>query len=151
MARRYGQVRAVGRAKRVQGQEMMRVGEDELLVLLFVVKAEFHDGERFFVESTGIDRAFELFVHVLAVGENGVEIRSREKPALGSVVWFSDAVVVRVEDRPIVAVKGLVRFDSIFEDEGFEEPAHVSQVPLCWTGVLHRLGTRILGRKRPRQ
>ena len=119
---------------------MLGVGEHQLLVLLLVVEAELDDrGERLAAAVGACQQLEHLLVDVGAVGEHVVERRARQQPALRPRVLGPDLLVVRIEqdaelgmERPVVGPAGR-------DDEGFEEPAGVREVPLGRARVVHRL------------
>ena len=140
--------------QRVRSEGVLDVGEQQLLVLLFVVQAEGDrrgdrgcDGPASAVFQQPADR----LVDVAAIGVDLVERRAGEAAAARPIVLRPDTLVVRVEEklegrveRPVV---GQVRL----QHERLEEPGRVGEVPLGGAGVRHRLHPLVLGRKRRRQ
>ena len=64
---------------------------------------------------------------------------------LGSLVAGPNLLVIGVEQRIIAGMVLLVVFGKRFEDEGFEEPGGMRQMPFGRARVGHRLDALILG------
>jgi hypothetical protein len=137
--------RAVYGLLRVVRQQMLDVGQDQLLMLLFVM-----DAERDEIARRGGDRADEEVVHravdVRAICEHGREIGTREQPALRPRMPLPDGVVIRVEEHSEHGVERRIPRQRRREQKCLEEPARCAR---CHdrTGVGHRLPGAILVRK----
>ncbi len=141
----------VGRPQRVAPEQVLDVGEDQLLVLLLMLQAQFHQC-RHVTRYLGLrQELLHARIHVGAVGPHGGQVGPRDQPALRARVLPPHAVVVRVEQHAERRIErseaALVRL----QDEGLEEPARVRQVPFDGAGVGHGLGAAVLGREGPRQ
>ena len=143
-----GGARRVRRIQRALRQQVLDVGEDQFLVLLLVLQAEFEQRRQFLVVGVLGQQARDAAVDVGAVGAHFGHRRARQQPALGARMAVADAVVVGVEQDPERRMERLeLRFQP-FEDEGLEEPGGVRQVPLDRAGVGHRLGAAVFVRQR---
>ena len=87
-------------------------------------------------------------VDVLAVGEDLVERRAREGGAEFLLRHLAERFVVAVEEPEEVGVEGLVGGDELAEDEGFEEPGGVREVPLDGRGFRAGLHHQVFRRER---
>ena len=148
--RRLERELAVRRAERVARQDVLDVGEQQLLVLLLVVEAE-RDKEGDLVGGASVEQALHSDVDVLPVVGDLGDARAGDDAALVPRLPVPDSVVVRVEqvaERIVVeAVAAVLRR----EDEGLEEPGRVRPVPLRRARVGHRLHGLVFGRQRRRQ
>jgi hypothetical protein len=125
---------------------VLDVRQHQLLVLLLVLDAELDERQPLVVELLRIDGLGHLLLHVLAVGQHLVERRTRKHPALGTRMLVAHRVVVRIEKHAVGGVVQPVVGNRGREDERFEEPGGVPQVPFRRTGIGHRLDGAILGR-----
>ena len=153
-SRRRWRVGAVGRVQRALRQQMQDVGEDQFLVLLLVLHTEFDQRRQCFnVGIVGVaipvgQQTRDAGVDIGAPGAHLVHRRARQQAAPGARIALADAVVVRVEQHPKGWMKGLEARLHGFQDEGFEKPRGVRQVPLDGAGVGHRLGAAVFVRQR---
>jgi len=140
-------VALVDRAQGVDGQQVLHVGEQQFLVLLLVVQAEFDQAQR--VRAVGVfDEVGDARVHLLAPLPHGGEVGPREQAALRSREGLADALVVAVEEHAERGVERLEALLEAFEHEGLEEPRDVREVPFGRAGIGHGLGLAVLGRER---
>src|SRR5512139_728863 len=72
---------------------------------------------------------------------------ARQHAAIGPRMLVADRVVVRIEEHPESWVKVTVTANEALENEHFEKPRRVGEVPLDRTRVGHRLQRTILGRQ----
>src|SRR6185436_14448871 len=116
----------------VAREQVLDVGEDQLLVLLLVVEAELEDRREIVLERAASRREerADVRVDVRAVGEDLRQRRPRDEAALGTRVLASHEVVVGIEENAEALVEGLVLREPGLENERLEEPARVGQVPL---------------------
>ena len=142
----------VGRLKWIVGEHVLQVSEHQLLVLLLVVQPQLdRESElRIQVRSLGEQRR-HVAVHMVAVGENLLQGRSRQQTASGSRIRLAQALVIGVEENPVFRVIGAVARQGRLEHQGLEEPARVRQMTLHRAGLLHRLNRAVLGGQRLRQ
>lgn len=78
-----------------------------------------------------------------SVGEHLVERGAGEQASLMAGMPSPDSVVVRVEEVAELRMENFIPLAMGTEQEGFEEPGRVGQVPLGRAAVGHRLGTTI--------
>ena len=131
-----GRGRAIHRLERVEREQVLDVGEDELLMLLLVMQPELDDLRG------RVDLGHAL-VDVRAVAHHLVDGRSRQKAARRAIPARADGLVVRVEQVVIARVERLVA-GARRQHEGLEEPGRVRQVPFDRATVGHRLRDEIL-------
>ena len=139
---RHGQVVAGGGPLRIQGQHVLDIREDQLLVLLFVVQPQHDYILRCRIEITGIEQPQHLFVDMGAVGQNFIKRRPGNQAPLRPRMHIPDRVVVGVEQVVIRVIQP--RHAVGFQDEALEEPGDVREVPLGGAHVGHRLHDGIL-------
>jgi hypothetical protein len=151
-AQRVGSGRRERRAgiRRLEGvdrQHVLDVHEQQLLVLLLVVEAELDD-RRQLLERTAVeggDQVTHAGVDVGAVAADVVGARPGDESALGPGVAGADALVVAVEEEPVLVLVRLERRLVLGEHERLEEPGDVRAVPLRRRDVGHRLDGLVLG------
>ena len=138
--------RTVRRQERIFRQEMLHVGEDQLLMLLFVVPPEL---ERRRDCRRGVRERFEVgepLIDRRAVGDDLFRGGPRHEPALGAFDALADALVVRVEEEIVGVAHG--RNAERSEHEPLEEPGRVREVPLHGARIGHRLRDPVLDLER---
>ncbi len=136
---------------RIHRQHVLDVEQQELLVLLLVMRAQ-HDRVREFGPGTCaeqlIDRGVDVCPVVGHLGDRG----ARDEPALGTGVTSADRLVVAVVEEAILrSVPHPVAGAVGAEHELGEEPRGVRPMPLGRAGVGHRLDHLVLGAQRRRQ
>ena len=132
---------------------MQDVGEDQFLMLLLVVQAEFDQGRHgrqrgrlgVFQEARHGRR------HLRPVGHRLVHAGPGDHAAAGPRVARAGALVVGVEKKGEIGVERPIGGGMDGQDELLEEPGRMGQMPLAGTGVLHRLDHLVLGREDPGQ
>jgi hypothetical protein len=139
---------AVDRRERILREQVLHVGEDQLLVLLLVVRAELDHVAQRRALLLVLEQPQEMSVDVLAIGVHLRERRAREQPALRPRILRSNAVVVRVEQHAERRLERAVARQRRLECERLEVPARVREVPLRGARVGHRLERAVLGGKR---
>ena len=142
--------RVIDGPRRVAREEMLDVGEQEFLVLLLVMQAEFGQRRRVRVQRP-LEEALHRRVDVPAVRQHGREVGTRQQAALGAGMPVADAVVVRVEQHAERRVERTVPGRVRREHERLEEPGHVRKVPLGRARVGHRLQRTVFRRQRRRE
>ena len=143
------QVVAIGRAQRIRAQGVLEVGDDQLLMLLFVVQPQFDPRPHGFVATP--KQRHHRRVHVLAVGVHLLDGRPRQRPAPGAWERLADAVVVGVEEFLEALDERPVPLYVRLEQEGLEEPGGVREVPLGRARVVHRLDAIVVHGERTAQ
>jgi hypothetical protein len=139
---------AIGRKRRVMRQQMLEVGEHQLLVLLLVMQAERDQRLQRFVLAARCEQRADAAVHLAPPGLHLHQRGPGQQAALRARMARADAVVVRIEEIAVGRVERgkvlLVRF----EHEGLEEPGRVREMPFGGARVGHRLCAAVLGRER---
>ena len=144
---------AVGGVERVGEEGVLDVGGDELEVLLLVLEAQGDAAEDLggdVLRSLGGggvqgEEMLDVAVDVGAEAEDLGERRAREGGAELFLGHVAEGGVVGVEEPVEVGVKGLVGGDEGGENEGFEEPGGVREVPLDGAGFRRGLDHEVLG------
>ncbi len=142
--RSQGPLLLVRRPERVARQQVLEVGEDELLVLLLVLQAQLEQLGRVRLAR---EQILDGKVDMASIRENGVEARARKKAALRTRMALADRLVVGVEEHPEGGIENAIAAHRL-EQEGLEKPRGVSEVPLHRARVGHGLQRAILGRQR---
>lgn len=101
-----------------------------------------------FVLGVGGEEALDGGVDVAAVGEDLVEGWAGEGGAEFLFGHLAEGAVVGVEEPVEVGVEGLVAGDELGEDEGFEEPGGVGEMPLDGRGFGAGLDHHVFGGER---
>lgn len=128
----------IGRAQRVLREQVQHVGQQQLLVLLFVVQAQ-RDEPPDRLRNAARQQALHGRVHMGAVGEHLVQRGPRQHAPARPRVAGADGLVVRIEQVAVACIRRAVAGHVGAEDECFEKPGGVGQVPLGGAGVVHRL------------
>src|SRR4051812_5996363 len=133
------------RVERVLGKDVFDVGEQQLLVLLFVMEAEDQDGLDF----------FQLFLSRFAqeLADGLVDRRSetigfghsrpRDQPPQITPMHVARSVVVGIKQIGVFRNFRPIPRHPDFRDEGLKEPARVGQMPLRRANIGHRLHDEI--------
>ena len=139
--------RRIGRLQRVLRQQVLQVGEDQLLVLLLMVEAEFQQRQHLRRLLRTGEPAAHGPVHPAPVVQHVGQGGPGQQATLGPRVPGPGRLVVGVEE---VAVGGVDRRRPGVghQQEGLEEPGGVRQVPLDRAGVRHALHRHVLCRQR---
>jgi hypothetical protein len=128
---------AIGGLERVLGQGRKNVGQQQFLMLLFVMDAELDE-----IEHRGRQvrqGAFERTVDMGAVGPHLIERRTAKHAALGPCVAFPLGLVIAVEQEGIALVERLVAGDMVAQHESLEEPRRMGKMPFGRRGIGKRL------------
>ena len=139
---------AVGRRERVLREQVLHIGEDQLLMLLFVVGAEQHHLAQRRIELPAFEQREQVPIDVLAIGVHLLERRPAEQAALRARVLRTDGVVVGIEQVSEQGIERAVARQRRLERERLEVPARVREVPFGRARVGHRLQRAVLGGKR---
>jgi len=133
--------------RRVERQHVLDVGEQQLLVLLFVMQAE--RDEVFQLALVRLRQQREhAFIDVRAIAFHRFQRRPRDEAALRPRMLLADALVVAVEEHAKAGIEGTEPALVAFEHEGLEEPRDMCEVPLGGARVGHRLHLAVFGRQR---
>ena len=123
--------------ERIFGEGRKDVGQQQLLMLLFMLDPEFDQHKRLGrkrrqgVNYRPIDRPSPV-AHLIEAGP-------ADHPAAGAGLAVSLALVIAVEEKGPALVEEAVAGDEIAKHEGFQEPTAVGEVPLCGRCVGVRL------------
>ena len=136
--------------KWVVGQSMFDVGQDQFLMLLLVLDADFYDGGQLFpIPAAGLlDKRTGAGVEVVAVVKNLLHGRTSDQAPLRSRIAFTDLHIVGIEQVGVLGLGRLVIWPGGGQHKSFEEPTGVGQMPLGGAGVRHALNYEILGGER---
>lgn len=137
----------VCRLERIAREQVLEVGDDQLLVLLLVMQTQL-DALGKGVRQRPLQQRAHRRVDVPAIGADLVAPRARQHAALGPRMSRADRVVVRIDQHAERGVKGPVVRRVRLQHEGLEEPRRVREVPLHGARVGHRLDRAVLRRKR---
>jgi hypothetical protein len=121
---------------------VLDVGEQQFLMLLFVLQAELDQRVDRWVVRRGEQRRHAL-VDLRTIGLDLGQAGTRDEAALRPRMLLAHLVVVAVEQHPVVGVERLEAALVALEHEGFEKPRHVRQMPLGRADVGHRLHLRV--------
>ena len=133
--------------QRVFREERENVGQQQLLMLLLVMHAEFEKWRdvRVLLRARGEDFA-QALVDMRAIGEHFLDGRAREQAALGTRMTRPLALVIGIEEVGKALVEG-TKARHAREDERLEEPRRMREVPLRRARVIHGLDRLVLGRE----
>jgi len=137
--------------ERILREDVLDVGDEEFLMLLFVMKAERED--RFDFREESVVRLFEQPRHALidrftkSVGlRHG---RPRNQSAEIAPMHVAGGVVIGIEKVGVLRNLGAISRHPDFHHESFEKPAGVREVPFRGAHVRHRLHNVIFGLEVP--
>ena len=112
----------VGRAHGIHRQQMLDVGEHQLLVLLLVLQAELDQFAQPGIGAVRGEQGPHPRIDMLAIGAHLGERGAGEKPPLWPRILVPDRVVVRVEEHAEFRPKGFEVPLQGLEHEDIEEP-----------------------------
>jgi hypothetical protein len=118
---------------------MLDVREHQLLMLLLVVDAERGDEQDLVVAHLRREQLPHVLIDVLAITQHLLHRRTRQQAALRPRVHEPNSLVVGVEQVFVVGIKRLVAAQRRLQQELFEEPARVREVPFEGARVRHAL------------
>ncbi len=145
---RRSRVLAEYRVQRIEREQVLDVGQQQFLVLLLVVEAEFQQRRTFRVAVITFEQSIHSLVNARAIIEHFRKRGPRQQAPLRARMHRADRLVIGIEQvlplRMQRHVTGLPR-----EQELFKEPCGVRKVPLDRAGIRHGLHHRVLGCERP--
>jgi len=130
----------IGWRERILGEEMENVGQQQFLMLLLMLAAEFDQGR-----SAGVERRQPIDdrgIDMRAIGADLVQARPGQQPPARAGVARPFRFVIAVEQIAVVRIERPIA-RQIAQHEGFEEPTGVRQMPFGGRGIVHRLDGRI--------
>ena len=140
----------IGGLQRVDREQMLDVGQQQFLMLLFVMQAQCHQHGKFGIILTVLQMFDDRIVDALAKTQHLLKRRSAEQTALGTRMHRANRLVVGIEQVAPFRMQWLPRRDS-GKNELLEEPGRMRQVPFHRTGIGHGLDNRIFRRQWRRQ
>src|SRR5215472_7186654 len=106
---------------------MLDVGEDELLVLLFVVEAQLDQFELQIRTRSKV--SFHLVVYPTPISMHFVETRPGHQATRAAVGVGTESFVVRIKQVLIARIKWSVSREVFGQNEGFKKPRRMRQMP----------------------
>ncbi len=137
----------VGRGEGIARQQVLQIGDDQLLVLLLVLQPELHERTEIGLARRARQQALHARVDVRTIGADLVERRARQQSALGPRMLRPDRVVVRVEEHPERRGERHEPGLEALEHERLEEPGGVPEMPLHRARIGHRLQCTVFRRQ----
>jgi hypothetical protein len=128
-------------------ERMLDVSRNQLLMLLLVLDTE-RDATSSIIFGGMLKQTLDSSVYVSAIGKNHIEWGAGEGGAKFLLGHIAEGVVVAVEEPAEVGIVGRVTGEKLREDEGFEEPTGVREMPFDGTGFRTRLHHHVLGGER---
>ncbi len=129
---------------------MLDVHEDQLLVLLLMVKAEL-DQRRRFSPGDGVQGGDELrhrCVDMGAISPDLGDAGARDEAALGPRMARAHRLVIGIEEIGVSRIENAIAGEVRRQQEGLEEPAGMGAMPLGRADIGHRLDRLVFGRER---
>ena len=125
-------------------EPVQQVHQQQLLVLLFVLQAQFDQLHELIVWWFVIEPSLQLNIHPLTPAEHFINCWSaQETPLRSRMPWPSSFVIGIEQRRPRLRHRfppGPVRN----QQEGFKKPGGMTQMPFRWAGICHPLQHKIL-------
>jgi hypothetical protein len=135
--------------ERIFGEGRQYVREEQLLVLLLMIDAQLDERQRVWLEAG--HRTLERFIDMGAKSANLVQRRATQHSAARARVPRAFGFVIAVEEEGIALVERLVRSHMIAQDEDFEKPGRVGEMPFRRRGIREGLDRGIGVRQRRRK
>ena len=132
--------------ERVGPEGMLDVVAEQLLVLLLMMDAQL-DALGRLGRHTALIELCDGIVHVPAIGEDSIDTGAREEGASFLLRLIGDVVVITVEEPEEVRIAGLIAGEVFAENECFEEPGGVGQMPFGGAGLGTALHHHVFRRK----
>ncbi len=139
----------VDRIGRVLREGVQDVGDQQFLVLLLVMQADFENRKHGFgfVCRHLLDQPLDRRIDIDAIAGDVLGVRPRDQPALRTRVARTGGDVIGVEQERKALVEDLVRRIVRQQQELLEKPGDMRAMPLGRAGVGHRLHDLVLGRQ----
>jgi len=141
------QVFAVRRLQRIAPQRVLDVGQQQFLVLLFVLQAQLQVLQCLFAEIAIGQARQHLLIDVPAIVAHLLQRGPRQQAAAWAGMGGAEALVVAVEQEIPGRIPRLVATHA-GQHEAFEEPGGVGQVPFGRAGIVHALQHRVFSAER---
>jgi hypothetical protein len=140
----------IGRFEWRLRKDVLDVGDQQLLVLLFVVQPNLDQLPDSAIQVVaGVrEQLGDLFVDRPAVAQYFLDGRTRQDAPARTIPAGAERLVVGIEDAPVAGVIRAVVGIEPFEHDRLEEPGGMAQVPLRGTNVGHRLHDMVLDGQR---
>ena len=135
----------IDRVRRVLGERVQKVCQQQFLVLLLVMKPDLDDRPHRFEIVRGFDQGRYRRIDVRTIGCRLGDTRTCDQAALRAGVPWPGRDIIRVEQKREAVVERPIGRREWPQQKLFEEPRYVRPVPFCWAGVRHRLHDLILG------
>ena len=127
--------------QRIFREQVQDVGDEQFLMLLLMMAAQFDQRARGRCQRW--QRRDQRRVDMRAIGPHLVQRRAgHHAPAIPRVALAFGFVIAVEQEGPMVVVETITS-DGIAQDEGFEEPRRMRQMPFRGAGIGHRLNGRI--------
>src|SRR5258705_7592142 len=91
----WSRVFAIHRTQRILRQQVLHVGQHQLLMLLLMIEPQLDDGGR---ETTGVQQPRHGGIHVSAVLEDLGNRGTRQQTTMWAIPLWPERVVIRVEE-----------------------------------------------------
>lgn len=135
----------VGGQRGVAGQQVLQIGEDELLVLFFVVHAQFDDlAQGAVITAPRQERGHGLFDFVPVI-HHLFEAGPGEQAALRARMALAHGLVVGIEQHAVLRVAWPVARVVAAQHKGLEEPGGMREMPFDRAAIGHGLGLAVFG------
>src|SRR5260370_3514829 len=141
----------VRRPQRVGPKRMFDVGDQQFLVLLFVIDAQFRQLEHAARGCVGSQQLVHVLIDMASILLHFIQSRTRKRVAQRLVRLLTYGVVIGVEKIAELWIQSAIAGQVLGNDESLKEPGGMGQMPFCWTGVRARLHHLIFGSERSRQ
>ena len=139
---------SIRRHHRVCRQDVLYVGEDQLLMLALVVETDFDQLRPLCGVFIAIEESLDGLVDVASIAVDSVHCGATQDASAVAGKRCSRRVVVGVEKSVEALSKRLVIFQKRTKDKGFEKPRGVPQMPFGGAHVGHGLNDLVLNAKR---
>ncbi len=142
-------VGVVDRIGRVLRKGVQDVGEQQFLVLLLVMQADFEDREHAlrFLRRHLLDQPLDRRIDMRAIAGDVLAVRPRDQAALRARMARTGGDVIGVEQERKAFVEDLVGGIVRHQQELLEEPGDMRAMPFGRAGIGHRLHDLVLGRQ----
>ncbi len=132
----------VSRTQRVLREQVQDIGQQQFLMLLFMIAAEFDqfgDGRRqVFLHERG-HRAVDM----IPVRSDRLERRAGDHAPSWTRLTSADALIVGVEQEIELRIERAVAGEILFQNHSLEKPCRMREMPFCRARIGHRLHGRV--------